>query len=87
MRRLKDVELVSVCDTNLGGAKAFASNWGVPAAFDSLELMLRDQRLDAVHVLAPPDQHHALLAQCFSPERMSFSKSQCVHQSRRRRIY
>jgi len=60
IRGVKDVELASVCDTNLGGAQAFASNWGVPEAFGSLDAMLRSQRLDAVHVLAPPDQHHAL---------------------------
>ena len=60
IRGVKDVELASVCDTNFGGAQAFASNWGVPEAFGSLDAMLRNQRLDAVHVLAPPDQHHAL---------------------------
>ena len=60
IRRVKDVELVSVCDANLNSAQSFATHWGVPAAFNSAELMLRDQRVDVVHVLVPPDQHHAL---------------------------
>ena len=57
---LKDVELVSVCDTNLSGAQSFCRELGRAGGFSSLEAMLRDQRLDAVHVLAPPDQHHAI---------------------------
>ena len=60
IRKLKDVELIGVCDTNIGSARALASNWEIPEAFNSLDAMLRNQRLDAVHVLAPPDQHHAI---------------------------
>jgi predicted dehydrogenase/nucleoside-diphosphate-sugar epimerase len=54
------VELVGVCDTNPRSAQAFAANWSVPAAFDSLESMLNAQQLDCVHVLTPPDSHYAL---------------------------
>jgi predicted dehydrogenase/nucleoside-diphosphate-sugar epimerase len=57
---VKGVDLVSVCDANLNSAQSFAAAWGVPAAFDSLEPMLRDERLDCVHVLVPPDRHHSL---------------------------
>src|ERR1019366_2356413 len=60
MRGIEGVELVGVCDTNSSSAKAFAANWGVPAAFDSLESMLDKQQLDCVHVLAPPDRHYSL---------------------------
>ena len=60
IRGVKGVELVSVCDANLSSAQGFAADWGVPAAFDSLESMLRDQPVDAVHVLVPPDQHYAV---------------------------
>ena len=60
IRQAEGVELVSVCDANLRSAQSFAVNWEVPAAFDSVESMVRDQRLDSVHVLVPPDRHHSL---------------------------
>ena len=60
IRSLKTVALVSVCDTNFSAAKAFARDWGVSEAFGSVEAMLQNQPISAVHVLAPPDQHHAI---------------------------
>ncbi len=60
IRAAQGVQLVSVCDANLRSAQSFAAAWGVAAAFDSLESMLQDQRLDSVHVLVPPDLHHSL---------------------------
>src|SRR5262245_19375517 len=60
IRQLEGLDLVSVCDANLSSARSFAAKWGIPAAFDSLELMLRDQQLDCVHLLVAPDQHYSL---------------------------
>ena len=60
IRTLQHVELACVCDTNLLGAQVFAARWGVQQTFGSVEAMLRDQRLDAVHILVPPDQHYAI---------------------------
>jgi predicted dehydrogenase/nucleoside-diphosphate-sugar epimerase len=57
---LPNVKLVSVCDTNLQRAKSFAAEWGVATAFDSVQSMLADQRIDVAHVLTPPDLHHSL---------------------------
>lgn len=54
------VELAAVCDANAASAKSFAASSGAQAAYDSLDAMLAAQRLDAVHVLTPPDTHHAL---------------------------
>ena len=54
IKRLKGVELVGVCDANPISAQSFAADWGVPVAFDFLESMLRNQRVDVVHVLVPP---------------------------------
>ena len=79
IRGMKDVELVGVCDTNLSGAKAFSTDWGVPAAFGSVEEMLRNRRLDAVHVLAPPDQHHTIAqAALRSGAHVFLEKPMCV---------
>lgn len=60
VKRIKGADLVAVCDPNLGRAQTFAASWNVPSAFASLEAMLQKERLDAVHVLTPPDQHFAL---------------------------
>ena len=60
IRAMPRVKLVSVCDANLRSAQSFAAAQGVPAAFDFLESMLEAQRLDVIHILAPPDKHHLL---------------------------
>ena len=60
IRALPDVELVSVCDANLRRARSFAAEWGVPTAFDSVQSMLAEQRIDVAHVLTPPGLHHSL---------------------------
>jgi predicted dehydrogenase/nucleoside-diphosphate-sugar epimerase len=54
------VKLMSVCDVNLKSAQAFAAKWQVPAVYDSLGSMLKNQQIDAIHLLAPPDLHHPL---------------------------
>ena len=58
--RSQGVELVSVCDANLKRAQVFAANWHVPAAFDSIDSMLKKQQVDCIHLLVPPDLHHPL---------------------------
>lgn len=52
-----DVELVAVCDRILPKAQAIANKFGVPKTYESLETMLAEETLDAVHVLLPPDRH------------------------------
>jgi nucleoside-diphosphate-sugar epimerase/predicted dehydrogenase len=59
IRNADGVELVAVCDANATVATAFGASWGVPA-YSSLETMVAEQRIDAVHVLVPPDLHHPL---------------------------
>jgi predicted dehydrogenase/nucleoside-diphosphate-sugar epimerase len=54
-----DLDLVAVCDQALGRAQALAGKFGVPKAYGSLEAMLREEKLDAVHILLPPDLHFA----------------------------
>lgn len=57
IRAAEGVDLVSVCDTNLKAAQSFADTWGVRNAFASIEAMLESEKLDAVHILVPPDMH------------------------------
>lgn len=56
---VEGVELVGVCDRAVGRARAFAEKFHVPGVHASLERMLEVERLDAVHVLLPPDLHQA----------------------------
>jgi predicted dehydrogenase/nucleoside-diphosphate-sugar epimerase len=59
LKAIAGVNLVAVCDTDMASASAFAARWGI-AAFPSLSELLARQRLDAVHVLTPPDSHFPL---------------------------
>ena len=57
IRTAKDIDLECVADASLRTAQSFAAEWGVSAAYDSLEAMLQNHALDCVHLLTPPDQH------------------------------
>jgi predicted dehydrogenase/nucleoside-diphosphate-sugar epimerase len=60
IRQAKNVELLAVCDEKIKSAKSFAEKWGVRSAFDSFEAMLRNEKLDSVHLLVPPELHYPL---------------------------
>jgi predicted dehydrogenase/nucleoside-diphosphate-sugar epimerase len=51
------VKLVAVCDRILPKAQALASKYGVAGVYGSLEEMLAAEKLDAVHILLPPNLH------------------------------
>ena len=51
------VEVVAVCDRVESRAKALAAKFGIAKTYAQLETMLAEERLDAVHILAPPDRH------------------------------
>lgn len=57
LRSVAGVELVAVCDRFLSKAQALANKFGIPKVYGSLEEMLAAERLDAVHVLLPPNLH------------------------------
>jgi predicted dehydrogenase/nucleoside-diphosphate-sugar epimerase len=57
LRSVAGVELVAVCDRFLNKAQALANKFGIPKVYGSLEEMLAEESLDAVHVLLPPDRH------------------------------
>ncbi len=57
------VQLVAVCDRVLPRARALAGKFGIPGVYGALDTMLSAERLDAVHVLLPPDLHHAAARQ------------------------
>ena len=51
------VELVAVCDPLLSRAQSLADRYGIAKTFSSLETMLAEEGIDAVHILIPPDRH------------------------------
>jgi predicted dehydrogenase/nucleoside-diphosphate-sugar epimerase len=58
LRSVRGVTLAAVCDKDVTRAQSFAARHGVERAHGSLEEMLGDRAIDAVHVLLPPDLHH-----------------------------
>ena len=57
LQSVEGVELVAVCDRLESKAEALARKFGIPSVYGSLDAMLAAEKIDAVHVLTPPDRH------------------------------
>jgi predicted dehydrogenase/nucleoside-diphosphate-sugar epimerase len=57
LRAVPGVSLVAVCDRDERRAGAFAVRHGIKRVSNSLEAMLSEGQVDAIHVLLPPDLH------------------------------
>jgi predicted dehydrogenase/nucleoside-diphosphate-sugar epimerase len=57
LQSVDGVELVAVCDRHVVRAEALARKFGGLKVYGSMEAMLASERLDALHVLTPPDLH------------------------------
>lgn len=64
LRKLKGVEVVAICDTDLPKARALANRFQVRDAFSDIEELLEFEQLDAVAICTPNHLHepHALAA-------------------------
>jgi predicted dehydrogenase len=64
LRKLKGVEIVGICDTDLAKARALANRFQVRDAFSDIEELLEYEKLDAVAICTPNHLHepHALAA-------------------------
>lgn len=62
LRMLGGVRLAGVCDPAFSAAQGLAQAHGA-RAYPDLAEMLADQRIDAVHILTPPDLHKPLALQ------------------------
>ena len=56
LRAIRQISVVGVCDHDPAAREAAARTSG-GRAYDDLSAMLRDQKLDVVHVLTPPQSH------------------------------
>ena len=57
---LRHVEIVAVCDLDEKAAREAATRHGIRGCYTDAEVMLRETRVDAVHLLTPPRSHLAL---------------------------
>ena len=57
LKSVDGVELVAICDRFVAKAEALARKSGAAKVYASLEEMLSAEKLDAVHILTPPDRH------------------------------
>lgn len=64
LRRIKEVEVVALCDGDLPKARALANRFGVKDAFDDIEELLGAESLDALLIATPNHLHesHVLAA-------------------------
>jgi predicted dehydrogenase/nucleoside-diphosphate-sugar epimerase len=57
LRTVRGASLAAVCDRDEGRARAFAARHGIARVYTSLDAMLSEGQLDAVHVLLPAELH------------------------------
>jgi predicted dehydrogenase len=68
LRRLKTVDLVALCDTDLPKARALAERSQVPNVYDDFEDLLRHEQLDAVLIATPNHLHESHILAALSAE-------------------
>ena len=59
LRKVRDVEVAAICDTDMPKARAIADRFGVASAFDDMAEMLGYEALDAVVVCTPNHLHES----------------------------
>lgn len=60
-RRMNDVDIVAICDTNQAAAKAMASEYDVSNAYATLEEALSSEQVEFVDIITPPASHFGLV--------------------------
>ena len=59
LKKMRNVEVQAICDTDLPKARAIGSRFGVKDAFDDIEELLRYEALDAVVICSPNHLHES----------------------------
>jgi predicted dehydrogenase/nucleoside-diphosphate-sugar epimerase len=82
LKAVPDVEVVAIVDTVPERAKKLAKKYGVAAVHASVEALIQQGGVDAVHVLTPPAVHGALAKQCLEAGLHVFvEKPMVLHES------
>ena len=53
----KDADLVAICGRDMGRAQAFAERHGASVAYDSVDELVKDSRVDVVYIASPNHLH------------------------------
>jgi predicted dehydrogenase len=59
LKKLKQVELAAICDSDLPKARALATRFGIPDVFDDIEDLLAHERIDALLIATPNHLHES----------------------------
>src|SRR6476659_9767086 len=59
LKKMRTVEVLAICDTDLPKGRALADRFGVKDAFDDIEELLRYETLDAVVICSPTHLHES----------------------------
>jgi predicted dehydrogenase len=59
LKKLRSIEVQAICDTDLPKARALADRFGIKAAHDDIEDLLRFEELDAVVICSPNHLHES----------------------------
>ena len=59
LKKLKNIDVLALCDTDLPKARALADRFGVKDAFDDIEELLQYEALDAVVICSPNHLHES----------------------------
>jgi predicted dehydrogenase len=68
LKKLKSVEVLAICDTDLPKARALAARFGIRDAFDDIEELLRCEELDALVVCTPNHLHESHILAALSAD-------------------
>src|SRR5438046_10308143 len=64
IHRVRDCEIVSLCDRELLMAKQLGERFGISGCFCDFKAMLQSTSPDVVHITTPPQSHYSLARQC-----------------------
>lgn len=56
-KRIKEVELVAVCNRSIGPAEELAEYYQIPGVYQDFEQMLDTEKPDLVDIITPPETH------------------------------
>jgi len=68
LKSIPGIHLAAVCDPIPERAERFARKWDIPRTCNSVEAMLDDRNLQALHVLIPPTLHASAVDSCLGRE-------------------
>jgi predicted dehydrogenase len=68
LAKLKSVQVLAICDTDVPKARAIAQRFGIKDAFDDIEELLRFEALDAVVICTPNHLHEAHILAALSAD-------------------